>query len=650
MTSDDRLKKVTAGIEAEEWGPPVYLDSVDTPPPFPVEDLPGWTQEFVTALAHTTQTPPDLAGTLTLAVLAACSGGRVDVEVRENWAEPLNGYFVVVMGSGESKSPVYTKTVAPLVAYERELQIAAQPDIIECVTRKAVADKRAKQAIDDAAKAKTNRAEAEDYARSVNEEASEIVVPADPRFIVEDMSPEKLVSMLAEQNGRLALISEEGGSFGAMAGRYESKKGGTSAGLDVWLKAYDGAPIRVDRIGRPSDMVDHAYLTIGIAAQPAVIRGLMSDPEMRGRGLLARFCYSIPPAVVGYRDMRALPFTEAMQESWNSRVLTMARTLTVGGRIVVSYEAEEALTQYMETIEPRLRQAADLYAAADWCNKLRGRIARIAGWLHLGDHFDKGWSDRLVDVQTMRRAIRFGSYYLSHALVAFDLMGSDDNRDRMRYILRLFEERPEKFAEPFTSRHVHSHSNRSAIPTSFDAKTALAELVECNWIRPVGKTLRYNTDLYELRPDFAVAIRRQIIPTTPEPPPGLTVTKPTPIPQDSGPSSVEPEPVEPEPETPHIAPFAAPEDSDTEGLLLEAFPDAEVVEDSPEPTDDDRLTIFRAKYKKLDRTAPTAVRVREMVAVIRKGAGVDYGTPLEAWMFKDGQLAALEALLKDVAA
>ena len=107
---------------------------------------------------------------------------------------------------------------------------------------------------------------------------------------------------------------------------------------------------------------------------------------------------------------------------------------------------------------------------------------------------------------------------------------------------------------------------------------------------------------------------------------------------------------DPEPETQHIATFSAIEDSDTEALLLEAFPDAEVVEDSPEPTDDDRLTIFRAKYKKLDRTAPTAVRVREMVAVIRKGAGVDSGTPLEPWMFKDGQLAALEALLKDVAA
>ena len=76
---------------------------------------------------------------------------------------------------------------------------------------------------------------------------------------------------------------------------------------------------------------------------------------------------------------------------------------------------------------------------------------RIAARLHLADHFDKssGW-EGWVDVGTMQRAIRLGDYYLNHALIAFDLMGGDETRDRMRYILRLFADRPEKFAQPFT--------------------------------------------------------------------------------------------------------------------------------------------------------------------------------------------------------
>ena len=73
--------------------------------------------------------------------------------------------------------------------------------------------------------------------------------------------------------------------------------------------------------------------------------------------MLARFNYSIPTSMVGYQNARALPFTQEMQEAWNSRVLTMARSFACGGRVILSVDAEEILTQYYETIVPRIKNS-----------------------------------------------------------------------------------------------------------------------------------------------------------------------------------------------------------------------------------------------------------------------------------------------------
>jgi hypothetical protein len=613
MPSEDRLKKVTAGIETDPWGPAVFLDAVNAEP-FPVDDLPTWVQDFVTGLAHATQTPPDLAGSLSLAVIAACAGGKVELEVKENWPETLNDYYVVVLGSGEGKTPVFTKVVEPLVMYERELVTAMQPEIVNARTRQQVAEKRRDKAILDASKARTDIADAEDYAQRTAEAAAAIIVPDEPRFIIQDISPEKLGEMLAKQNGRLALLSAEGGVFGAMAGRYEAnKKGGPSAGLDVWLGAHNGEAIRVDRIGRPSDFVEHAYLTIGIAAQPAVIRGLMADAEMRGRGVLARFNYSIPTSMVGYQNARALPFTQEMQEAWNSRVLTMARSFACGGRVILSVDAEEILTQYYETIVPRMRQSGDLYPVADWVSKHRGRVARIAARLHLADHFDKssGW-EGWVDVGTMQRAIRLGDYYLNHALIAFDLMGGDETRDRMRYILRLFADRPEKFAQPFTRGHVMEAGNRSSLPDAPTTQVALNGLVDFNWIRSTGRTPKHGTDLYELRPDFMETVKRSISRLSIKPPP-----TPPHAPRHQ-PSAVPQPESEPDPDSEPVNPDLSSQDSEPEGMQHIAAHTAS--EDSePEPSvtaeewDELRATIGALANDdyRLGLLAPLIVAVKE---------------------------------------
>lgn len=58
-----------------QWEPPIPFEEVSLPP-FPVDALPSRVRSYVTAVAETTQTPVDMAGTAALAVMAssACRG------------------------------------------------------------------------------------------------------------------------------------------------------------------------------------------------------------------------------------------------------------------------------------------------------------------------------------------------------------------------------------------------------------------------------------------------------------------------------------------------------------------------------------------------------------------------------------------------
>jgi hypothetical protein len=115
-----------------------------------------------------------------------------------------------------------------------------------------------------------------------------MTVPVLPRLIADDITVEAAASLLAEQNGRLAVLSAEGGIFATLAGRYSSGQ----PNLEVFLKGHAGDLLRVDRKGRPAEHIPQPALTLGLAVQPEVLRDIARMPGFRGRGLLARILYS----------------------------------------------------------------------------------------------------------------------------------------------------------------------------------------------------------------------------------------------------------------------------------------------------------------------------------------------------------------------
>ena len=407
------------------WEPPMPL-SAQALPVFPVHVL-GKFAPYIEQVAADTQTPVDLAGMLSLSILSAAIGKGARVQVTDTWSEQLSLYVAVALPPGEGKSPVFKRLMEPMVEAERELVAAAMPQVVEARQQRRHLEQRAKNAEHKAAKnpgaeGAANYAEAQ----ALNMEIATTDLPPIPRLFVDDVTTEALVQVLAEQGGQIALLSEEGGIFGTLAGRYSSGV----PNLDAVLKAHDGGTIRVDRKTSEPLFVEKPALTMGLAVQPSVLRGMADEQALRGRGLVARFLYSVPASRVGTRDVVRRMTPTSPKEPIGDFGDVVRHLLFTRGRpliIVFSRSSSSSFLAFAEELEARRHpDTGDLGPILDWSAKLDGATARLAGIFALGDTSPKSPIGSFGDVEVLpehvERAIDLARYLIDHAHAAMALM------------------------------------------------------------------------------------------------------------------------------------------------------------------------------------------------------------------------------------
>lgn len=465
---------------APAWPSPMPLTARHTPRPFPVSALPGWLADMVSAVAEFTQTPSDLAGCIALAALSTAAGGRLEVEVRGSWREPANLFTVVVLPPGSRKSAVFTTLIRPLLDAEADLIERTRPAIIEAELALRVAAKAAERAANAAAAADDrgrDRLIADATAAAMAVEA--ITVPPLPRLIADDITSEQAASLIAEQGGRLAVLSPEGGIFATLAGRYSG-----APNLEVFLKGHAGDMLRVDRRSRPAEHVDRPALTLGLAVQPEVLRDIAQMPGFRGKGLLARILFAVPENTVGRRRIGADPISVAVSSAYAERL----RALVLGladrrGPAVLRLtpEANGHVLALERDIEPRLAPSGSWAHVVDWGSKYVGAIARIAGLLHLAEHLLGGFASP-ISAGVLDRAAEIGAYFAEHALTAFDDMGADPLVDDARHVLSWVERSQ---TERFTKRDLFTALSRGRFRKAADLDPVLNLLVGHGYLRSV---------------------------------------------------------------------------------------------------------------------------------------------------------------------
>jgi replicative DNA helicase len=453
--------------EPAKWGGILPFHSASLPP-FPLDIFPPWLREYCEAVTETMQTPPDLAGMLALSVLSAACGGLVEVRAKPGWDEPVNVYTVAGLPPGTGKSPVFRAMTMPISMYERQQLEKVEKDIMDAEARRDVLEQRIRNAKSKAGKAPSEHALRQAYNEidELNDEMRQLFVPVRPKLIVDDATPESVASILAEQGGRLAVLSSEGDIFAIMAGRYSAG----APNIGVYKKGHAGDELRVDRKNR-SEIVRRPAITMGITTQPEVMRTFGQNAIFRSEGLLARFFYALPKSLIGNRKADTDPIPDHIRSTYYHRILTLLenvnsrysrntrneesdngnnrKNIYIDNSIYIYYvnlsnTSRDLFLSYKAWTETRLGVHGDLHTVVDWGNKLPGAVLRVAGLLHMAqvaayNSYNPQNSESEIDDATMQRAIRFADYLIPHAQAAYAEIGADPSVEGARSVLRWIE-------------------------------------------------------------------------------------------------------------------------------------------------------------------------------------------------------------------
>lgn len=256
------FEKIYSGASPDTqgyWSDPIPLDGDADRAEFPVDALPEPGCKMVRSVAEVNQVDAGLAGTIFLSILSACLAkqGVVDLGTHR---EPINLYLCPILPSGERKSSTMSVMSRPITDYERNTGTI---------------------------------------------------------ITVDDVTPEKLGSLMTANGERLAILSSEGGIFEIMAGRYSKKV----ANLDLFLKAHAGDPWSCLRISRDMEMMTSPALTMCLTVQPQVIKMLGSNRQLKDTGLVARFLYSLCKPQAGFRKRHGIVMDEALVHLYNNHIV-----------------------------------------------------------------------------------------------------------------------------------------------------------------------------------------------------------------------------------------------------------------------------------------------------------------------------------------
>lgn len=465
--------------EGDGWEMPVPLDGAEIPA-WPDDVFPEPVQRFVDALAASTETPRELPAMMTLAVLAAAAQGKYRVRVKPDYFEPLALWTCCALLSGSRKTAVYQAATHPLAGWERTRREEMEPAIKQAESEA----KTIRELVESLRRKARNAQNLEAAQREIVALESRIPeVPKAPRLWTEDVTPERLAGLMAENHECIGLFSDEGGMLDMMGGRYNNG----IPNLDVYLKGHSGSSVSVERLNRPAINLYNPCLTIGITPQPDVIRALANKPTFRGRGLLARFLYALPPSNLGSRVLRTAPISDAIRESYDSTISAMLdaeRIQDAEGRpcariLMLAQSAFDAWEQFACFVEGGMAEGGTFHHMPDWASKLTGVVPRIAAVLHVARHAHAQPWGLPVSLDDMLAAIRLGEVLAKHALMAFDLMGADPALDDARAVLRWIQREGKR---EFTQRDAHvAHKHRFARVS--DLMPALDVLAERGYIR-----------------------------------------------------------------------------------------------------------------------------------------------------------------------
>jgi hypothetical protein len=398
------------------WPHPI-LFAEDKLPEMPKDILPGDIGRFASALSDATETPSELPTLMVLGAMSCALGGKIAVEAERGYVEPVNIYAVCALESGNRKTAVLSAATAPLCAWEMQQRKRLEPEIQRLSSERKTAEaivEKIRRSLD--ADPEWGDETQQLQAKIADLEANLPVVPVAPLLWSSDSTPEKIECLLAQHGERFAVISDEGGIFDILGGRYSK-----GMNLDMFLKGHAGSPVRVHRTSREEVMLEKPALTMAISPQPGVLRELQSNAAFRHRGMLARILFALPPSNVGDRKLVPNPIPTSVNEAY-SRAIERMLDWQPEERVILALSGNsyQRWKEFQRETELDMRDGEMLCRIRDWGSKLPGATLRMAGLLHAAIQPNLSNLSLEIAQPTIEIALMLGRVFISMPSQSFD--------------------------------------------------------------------------------------------------------------------------------------------------------------------------------------------------------------------------------------
>ncbi|MCY8233895.1 YfjI family protein [Priestia endophytica] len=452
-------------------------------------------------MAESTQTPIDAPGMATIAVLSTALAKKFCVRLTGEWSESLNTYSILALPPGNRKSSVFKALQEPITAFEKEERERLAMKISEQKVKLRAKQKRVDQLEKEYAKNGDKSTLNEIYALTNEMEEEDIL--SIPRFITEDVTPEKLADLMAENNEKMSLLSAEGGGiFSIMAGRYASDG---KANLEMFLKGFSGDYCAIDRIGRETKVLEEPALTIGLFLQPHVVYSVPSS--FQERGLMPRFLYSFPKSLVGYRKITPPSINEEVKKQYRLNIKKLLRIdVNESVQLTLTSDAIQAEENFRTEIETMFLEGGELAEMKEWGSKLAGQIIRVAGLLHVAEQAETLQLDspnpkeitREINKDTFMKTRNLSGYFIEHAKAAYGSMGADKGLQDAKYLLGVIRRQDKP---TIAYRDIQLLTNKR-FSTASELQDSFRELEERGFVyqRKEGRKTFYDVNPFILSP------------------------------------------------------------------------------------------------------------------------------------------------------
>lgn len=353
--------------------------------PFKTQDMETWWLPepvglWVEAQHVALGVPRTMAIAAALCAAATLVQGKVEVEIKPGWREPLCLFWLVFSPTGSRKSALLKAATAPIRRLQQEIEDRLRPDIRDATNTKARLELQAAR-IRRTVKAHAyseGHQETMNQLREIEMELAHLDVPMVPRWLYDDINPTVVPRKLrhnqeAEGIARLAVLDAEGTFLANLLGRHSG-----AVNVDPLLKGYGGEPIDMVRTvqGREetSDThLDAAHLTLLLLVQPHLLDRINEHPELGANGLLGRCLMSHLES-----DATALPWDapevpQSVQDGYASWLASLGE-IPPGTVWQVPKDCLPTLRAMHERLEADRLEGK---GATGWTVRTLGRLCRI---------------------------------------------------------------------------------------------------------------------------------------------------------------------------------------------------------------------------------------------------------------------------------